>query len=105
MCRHSETVLAGRHDGEHRFRAEDSSQRSNDAYLRTEFVEEADAQDLSRRHHQVDVSLLDGDLGRVHVVQHLFKDVRADEVDLDHRRVVHLHARALSTGARARASE
>lgn len=61
-----------------------------DCYLWTEFVEEADAEYLSWWHHQVDVSLLDGDLCSVHVVQHLLKDVWADKVNLDHRRVVHL---------------
>lgn len=60
------------------------------AFLRAQFVQKTDAEDLSRGHHEVDVFLLDGDLGGVHVIENFFEDVRADEVDLDDGRAVHL---------------
>lgn len=52
------------------------------AFLGAQVIQEVDAQDLTRRHHHIDVLLPHSQPGCVHVIKHLLEDIRTDEVQL-----------------------
>lgn len=54
-------------------------------FLGAQVIQEIDPQDLTRGHHHIDVLLPHSQPGCVHVIEHLFKYIRADEVQLHYR--------------------